>query len=521
MASHGKIDMSHDITRLRPGNRALGMGLMIVGIAALIGAYVTAGDQADGRRFWYAYLFGLIGLTTISCAALVFVLVKTLVHAGWVTNVRRIIETMAMQVVLAGILSLPVVFITLKQDGTIYSWAVPSDTPIVHHGGHGESHGDSHADHGHDHAGHHDGETPEEHAKHVNAEKAKVAAKPQAADGHGHGESHDAAHASTDAHAGHSHPGHSDAESPGEHSALMAAEEARLAQIAPGALRPYDKLIAEKRGLWLNPTFWAARIVIYFAVLSAVAWFYYSRSTKQDATGDIDLSYQAMKASAPMLIAVSLVVTFIGFDMYMSLDPHWFSTMYGVYFFASGAQAMWSIVALTVLVLQARGYITESVSVEHRQDIGKFMFTFVVFFAYIAYSQYMLQWYANLPEETFWYDKRGYSTANPNTYSGLAIALLVGRFIVPFFGLVSRWVKRSKFGLAFWAVWLLAMFVVDMALLVLPEYSTTLVIGAPEVLGFGGIAILAVGNCIRMASAHELRPIRDPRTHESMALMNI
>jgi hypothetical protein len=429
--------------------------------------------------------------------------------------------------VLAGILSLPVIFITLKQDGTIYSWAVPSDTPVMHHGGHseshgkshGDSHGDSHADHGH--AGHHEGETPEEHAKHIEAEKTAEHAdagknEHKNADVEAH---HADVHA--DPHAGHSHAGHSDSETADEHAAFMKAESDRLAQIAPGALRPYDAIIAEKRGHWLNPTFWAIRIVIYFAVLSAVAWFFYSRSTKQDVSGDIDLSYQAMNASAPLLVAVALVVTFIGFDMYMSLDPHWFSTMYGVYFFASGAQAMWSIVALSVLVLQARGYITESVSVEHRQDIGKFMFTFVVFFAYIAYSQYMLQWYANLPEETFWYDKRGYSTAYPNTYSPLAIALLVGRFIVPFLGLVSRWVKRSKFGLAFWAVWLLAMFVVDMALLVLPEYSTTLVIGAPEILGFGGIAILAVGNCIRMASAHELRPIRDPRTHESMALVNI
>ena len=255
--------------------------------------------------------------------------------------------------------------------------------------------------------------------------------------------------------------------------------------------------------------------------MSAMAWWYYSQSVKQDSDRRHRHLGRPQPDRRPADGRRALIVTFISFDVYMSLDPKWFSTMYGIYYFASGTQAMWAFMALTVLVLQARGYLTESVSVEHRHDIGKFLWAFIFFWTYAGFSQYMLQWYANMPEETQWFDKRGFSTMHPTGYSPFVLVLLIGRFAIPFLGLVSRHVKRSRFGLGFWCVWLLAGFFVDMYLLVIPEESYTPLHGAPEFLALGGITVLWLGGFVRTLASAELRPVADPRVHESMAIANI
>ena len=131
----------------------------------------------------------------------------------------------------------------------------------------------------------------------------------------------------------------------------------------------------------------------------------------------------------------------------------------------------------------------------------------------------MLQWYANLPEETFYYDKRGYSSSHPNGYTWIAFwGLFVGRLVIPFLGLVSRHVKRNKFGLGFWAAWLLVMFFLDIYHLIMPEYSYNPVFGGPEILCLVGVGALWVGNIVRTLATAELRPVREPHLHESTAL---
>lgn len=468
MAGHGHhAHLDRDLTQLKPGAKGVGLALIALGLAGVVAA--AALSIGHGQRFWFAYMTGFAAVTALSCAGLIFMLIAHLVRSGWITNVRRLQETIALNVLVAFVLAIPVIVVTLKEDKTIYSWAVPADTPVVHHGAdHGTGHGDAHDD---KHAG-------DTHA---------------AADAHGKDDAH---HANVDPYF-------------------------LQPQVAPGAQRDFDESIHTKRSFWLNPYFWAFRVVVYFAFLSAVALYVYRQGIRQDQDGDVDHTYRTMTISAPALLLSALAVTFIGFDVFMTLDPLWFSTMFGVYFFASGAQALWCVMAVTVLILQARGYLRESVTEDNRHDIGKFTFAFVVFFAYIAYSQYMLQWYANLPEETFWYDKRGYSTAHPNGYSPLVLVLLFGRFVIPFLGYVSRWVKRSRFGMAFWSVWLLVTFLVDMYLIVQPEWSVVPHLGAVEILAIGGILLLWVGNYIRQLASHPLRAINDPRRFEAVAIQNI
>lgn len=527
--AHTHHDLSHEVTRMRPAGKMLGVILMAAGLLAVVAAYLVSPRDADGhlRRFWFAYLFGLCAIASVSCASLVFTLVNHLVRAGWITNVRRILETMALQLVLVLVLTLPILVVVLMRDGTIYSWAKPGNTPVVHHGHH-DDHGEAHGAHagghyegdGHDHGheGHPGHATTAPHGPATQPAgghpDAPMPAGHAAAGAPAHDHTHDHAHgtAAETKHAGHNDP---HAESENAHAIAYPNE-----QVQPGVQRAFDHNIAHKNHTWLNPTFWALRVFAYLAVLSGIAYFYWSSSVKQDATGDLDISDRLFTVAAPMTLVTGLITTFIAFDVFMSLDPHWFSTMYGVYFFASGTQAMWAIISLFVLALQSRGYLKQSITTEHRHDLGKFLWAFIFFWGYIAFSQYMLQWYASLPEETFFFDKRGYSQSNPNGYTPLVIALVAGRFVIPFLGLLSRHVKRNRFGLGFWSVWLLAFFVVDIYLLVLPEYSWTPLIGLPEILAFGGIAALWLGNMIRVLGNHELRAVRDPRVHESLALQN-
>ncbi|GIW77262.1 MAG: hypothetical protein KatS3mg104_2325 [Phycisphaerae bacterium] len=482
MGSHSQAhSVMDEKVQLGNSSKRLGLVLMIVGLIAVVVGFVLG----HGTRGYAALLFAVCAFLSVSCSALVFVLINHLVRAGWITNVRRILETLAMQVPLVGLLLIPVVIATALtwQDEhgdhkrpLVYSWAVPEGTEVVHH-------------------------APGYVTTPVSAES----------------------HSSEQGHSDHSQtetkPTGSRRDTDARYQPNV-SEKLRDEQIMPGIERHYDELIHEKRQGWLQPIFWTVRVVVYLTVLSLIGWYFYSRSVRQDVSGDPDISMNLMQISGPFLIAAGLIVTFIAFDVFMTLDPHWFSTMFGVYFFATGTQAMWAFMILICLVLQSRGYLTASVNKEHYHDMGKFMFAFVVFFAYIAFSQYMLQWYANLPEETFWYDKRGYSTMYPNGYSPLVLILLIGRFVIPFLGLVSRHVKRNRFGVGFWAVWLILCFLVDVYLIVIPEFSREPVFGLPEILCLLGAGALWMGNIIRMLASHALRPIKDPRVHESLAIQN-
>ena len=514
--AHVHVDTSNELTRLRPAGKSLGLALMIAGLVAVVLALVSSyGTETGVQRFWFAYLFGLAGITCVSGAALIFTLLNHLVRAGWITNVRRILETFALQTALVLVLALPVVLNVLARHGTIYSWAKPTDTPIVEHEEGGE------AEHNDTDAASAGLAKPEGEGEHHSTPATSPAHAPTAPEGH------DAQKAGVDTVAGVGSANHDSAVAQSEHNEPGVKEGSRIAddyftnhQVIPGVKREYDENIARKAHVWLNPFFWSFRILAYFAVLAGIAYFYYSNSVRQDDTGDIDISAKLSYLAGPLTVVSGVIFSFVAFDVFMSLDPHWFSTMYGIYFFASGTQAMWALIALFVLVMQKRGYLTVSISREHRHDIGKFLWAFIFFFGYVAFSPYMLQWYANLPEETFWFDKRGYSQAHPNAYTPLVIALVAGRFVIPFLGLVSRHVKRNRFGLGFWAVWLLAFWVLDMYLLVIPESTVTRPIGFPEILAFGGIFALWLGNVIRTLANHALRPLRDPRIHESLALQN-
>jgi hypothetical protein len=294
--------------------------------------------------------------------------------------------------------------------------------------------------------------------------------------------------------------------------------------------------LVDKKAPWLLIETWLPRMVLYLAVLSGMALWFYRKSLKQDETGDPKLSRKMTGAAAPLILVYGFVVSLFAFDMIMSLDPHWYSTIFGVYYFAGGFMAFHSIMAIFIIRLQDRGYLTRSVNDEHFHDIGKMMFAFVVFWAYIAYSQYMLIWYANIPETTVWFIRRGAST-NPehheiaNPFMWLTLILLIGHFFIPFFGLMSRWIKRSTTKLYPWAVWLVVMHWLDMIWLIRPELRmkdnsvATLPLNSVDFLaliacfiGLGGVFLAAFGKVA--GEKRSLVAEKDPRLPEALAFEN-
>lgn len=276
-----------------------------------------------------------------------------------------------------------------------------------------------------------------------------------------------------------------------------------------------DHLIHAK-GAWFAPAWFAARCALYVVAWSLLARWFRRRSIEQDDSKDPALSERMRVASAPAVIAFALVTAFASFDVLMSLEPRWFSTIFPVYFFAGSAVAVFAALALVPLWLQRRGLLKEAVTVEHYHDVGKLLFAFVFFWGYIAFSQFMLIWYAAVPEETFWFADR-----LRGGWQWVSLALLLCHFVIPFLGLMSRHGKRDLRVLAFWAVWALAAHYLDLVWLVLPEYSAAATFHAIDLLALAGVGGLALAAVARTASRAALVPTGDPNLATSLSFENM
>lgn len=277
-----------------------------------------------------------------------------------------------------------------------------------------------------------------------------------------------------------------------------------------------DHLIHAKQP-YLNAPFFVGRLAVYFLVWVLLARYFLRTSVRQDASGEPALTIRMHRVSAPAMALFGITTTFAAFDLLMSLDPHWYSTIFGVYYFSGAAVGFFALLALMVVLVQRSGRLTSEITREHCQDLGKLIFAFVVFWAYIAFSQYMLIWYANIPEETVWYLRR-----QSGDWSAVGLALLFGHFVVPFILLISRGPKRRRGVLALAAVWVLAMHWLDMYWLVMPQTEAA---SAKPVLvdllclaGLGGILTAATAWRLRRQA---LLPVRDPRLPESLAFENV
>ena len=278
----------------------------------------------------------------------------------------------------------------------------------------------------------------------------------------------------------------------------------------------HSPLLQAKQG-YLNTSFFVARFVGYFVVWVGLAAFFFRRSTAQDSSGDVALTHSMQKWAAPSVVLFGLTITFAGFDLLMSLHPEWYSTIFGVYIFSGSFVAFFAFAIVTIRLLQATGRVRIAITPEHFHDLGKLMFGFTVFWAYIAFSQYMLIWYANIPEETIFFRVR-----SEGGWEWVSLLLLFGHFVLPFVALISRHPKRRPTVLAVAAGWMLLMHWVDIFWLVKPALSpdgfSISLLDATLGLGMVGLFVAALAFVLRR---HPLIPIKDPRLAESLAFENV
>ncbi len=277
----------------------------------------------------------------------------------------------------------------------------------------------------------------------------------------------------------------------------------------------YDEILAGKRA-YLNLPFWGARIVLYFAIWSFLTYKLYTLSVKQDVEADPDIPARLRTVSAWGLPVLAVTTAFASYDILMSTDPHWFSTIFGVYFFSGGVLAAVSAIAVLALALQhSGGMLKNVVTLEHYQDLGKYMFGFVVFWAYIAFSQYMLYWYGGIPEEIVWYQHR--LTGGWGWHSAL---LLLLHFVLPFFILLPRFTKRVPFILSIMAVWLIGMHWFDIHWIVLPVHDANAGFHWLDFTCWLGLTGVFVGTLMYRLARHPLVPQNDPYLADSLHFEN-
>jgi len=274
----------------------------------------------------------------------------------------------------------------------------------------------------------------------------------------------------------------------------------------PGAAA--DPLV-QPRHFYLNVPFFLVRSVIYFGV-----WFWLSRalnrwSAEQDESSDPALSARLSGISGPGIVLYALTISFASIDWVMSLEPTWFSSIYGMVFIVAQA-----LVAMAFIILIARrlteGEPIATVATPVRfNDLGNLLLTFVMLWAYFSFSQFLIIWSGNLPDEISWYMSRA-----RGSWAGLALILIVFHFAVPFFLLLSRSVKRHR-ALSFVASLLIVLSLLDMFWLIEPSFDSA----APRfhwsdvtlILGVGGVWLWSFFGELR---ARSLLPRHDPRLAE-------
>lgn len=265
--------------------------------------------------------------------------------------------------------------------------------------------------------------------------------------------------------------------------------------------------ILQYKAPYLNPAFFTVRAIIYFAIWVLFAYLLNKWSREQDRTGDPRLQARMSSLSAPGLVLWGLVVTSAAVDWVMSLEPHWFSTIYGMLFMVIEALAAVAFAIFVLRRLSDQEPLKDCVEPKRFLDLGNIMLMFVLLWAYLSFSQLLIIWAGNLKNEIPWYTQRAFGGWAP-----VGVVLLVFHFFVPFFLLLQRGIKRRLGILSTVALLLLVLSVVDVYWIVVPSYE----VAAPKVhvldlLALIGIGGLWVGAFLWQLKKWPLLPVHDPR----------
>ena len=279
---------------------------------------------------------------------------------------------------------------------------------------------------------------------------------------------------------------------------------------------------------YLNVGFFMLRVVIVFGVFTVIATLLRKWSFDTDKTGNINNTHNARRLSAIGLFLCAASATVASIDWFKSLEYHWFSTMYGVWFFAASMRAALGFILILCVILATRGYLKGLFTRGHRYDLGCMMLAFTVFWAYISFSQYFIIYNANIPEEVFWYNMREKNyDGSLNSWWTVSLFLIFGQFLIPFLLLLWYKTKVVIWRSVFVSAWILLLTVLDLYWNIIPgklvapdhgegylvrQFSIT-VFDVAALVGVGGICIWAM---LRSMHKAEPIPIRDPNIEKSI-----
>lgn len=448
------------------------IAMFIIGLAAVLIGIFTG--QAATDKIWANFLLNSVYFTGLSALAIFFLAAHQIAFSGWHALIKRVPEAMTSFAAVGGVFIIIIALGTAFDYHHLYHW---SDNFIkkeyvtaaelhdyeshhAHDAGHGNEHGDTESHHEDDH-----------HSSLTGSTSIML----------------------TD---------HHDEADAGSHEEMGAAGDK--------IENPYyDKLIAGKSA-YLNDGFFIARTVIYIVLWVFLGWQLRRLSIMEDkSTGD--KWFQKTRTWAALFLVVWAVSSsMMAWDWVMSLDPHWFSTLFGWYNFISLFVGSLSVMVLILIFLKGRGYMVQ-VNENHLHDLGKYVFGFSVFWTYLWYSQFMLYWYGNIPEETAWFLER------KREYGSLFGANLIINFFVPFLVLMRRDAKRNFTVLGLVAAILVVSHWIDFYLMIIPStVHPAAPIGYFEIgmlLAFAGLFLYMTFNALTKAS---LIPVNNPFTKESI-----
>ena len=272
-----------------------------------------------------------------------------------------------------------------------------------------------------------------------------------------------------------------------------------------------DEVLQHKQ-LYLNTPFFIVRAVIYFGTWNALVYFLNTWSLEQDRTPDPRIARRMQTLSGGGLLALAITVTFASFDWLMSLDPHWFSTIYGVLLL--GGQGLTALAMLIVVLvwLSRRSPLDAVVVPAHFHDLGNLMLAFVMLWAYFSFSQYLIIFSGNLPEEITWYIHRLHTS-----WKFIALILVLFHFAVPFLLLLSRRVKRTPDLILKIALGILATRLIDLYWLIAPQFHQEgLVIHWLDITLPVALTAAWLGCFVWQLRGRAILPVHDPQFEQAL-----
>ena len=432
-----------------------------VGAVGVIGA--IAGYATNPERFAYSWLFGFLVALTFGIGSMMWVLIQYLTSAGWSVTVRRTAEFFASGSVVFIALVIPVI---LSMNTLFAGW--------LHIGEHHEGKPEASL-------------SDTSHGALAMNDRGQTKGGPEAI------------------------------------PTPVVADHAAPAKAGPAAKHGDPEEVVEEQAIehktwWLTKNFFLVRAAIYVLFWMFLGTWLLRRSTMQDTTKDPKLTLQTAGLAPIMTILLAFTLTGGAFDWIMSLEPTWYSTIFGVNFFASSFVAIHSVLIITLFQMRQDGMLKKEVNVEHFHDLGKLQFGFLVFWAYISFSQFMLIWYAAIPEEVTWYHHRW----DVGPWAFISMALLLLHFVLPFFLIISRNIKRKIELLRIGAMIILAMHVVELYWFVMPnlpkqEDFAFSWIDVVCLIGPVGVYLAVV---FRNMASHPIIPVGDPRLSRALKFVN-